>query len=113
MRYVGSYQPIAYVQDLYTARNSGSLDESHEASEPLLSQRNGFDSIPHGGSFNIHSDGRSYSYAYGPGGLRGLLQNHYALGCTVFASIGVFLRHFSWCICLGNSFESRRAHVWL
>lgn len=45
---------------------------------------------PHGGKFALHPD-RSYSYAYGPRGLLGLLHNYFALGCAVFASIGGLL----------------------
>lgn len=41
-----------------------------------------------GGSFTIHSDGHTYSYAYGPKGVAGLKQNRYALLCAFFASIG-------------------------
>lgn len=41
-----------------------------------------------GGTFTIHADGHSYSYAYGPKGLAGLRHNRYALLCAFFASIG-------------------------
>jgi hypothetical protein len=43
-----------------------------------------------GGTLSVHPDGEhySYSYAYGPTGLAGLLANTYALRCAVFASIG-------------------------
>ncbi|KAH9889404.1 general substrate transporter [Cubamyces lactineus] len=44
--------------------------------------------IPHGGVLHVHPDGRSYTYAYGPPGVAGLLHNYYALGCAIFASIG-------------------------
>lgn len=40
--------------------------------------------------FVVHPD-HSYSYAYGPPGILGLLHNYYALGCAVFASIGGLL----------------------
>jgi hypothetical protein len=41
-----------------------------------------------GGTFTIHPDGCTYSYAYGPKGLAGLQQNRFALLCAFFASIG-------------------------
>ncbi|KAI0272160.1 general substrate transporter [Russula aff. rugulosa BPL654] len=43
-----------------------------------------------GGTLAVHPDGEhySYSYAYGPTGLPGLLANTYALRCAAFASIG-------------------------
>ena len=43
-----------------------------------------------GGTLSVHPDGEhySYSYAYGPTGLAGLLANTYALRCAAFASIG-------------------------
>lgn len=44
-----------------------------------------------GGTFIVHPDGHSYTYAYGPKGLTGLLHNYYALGCAVFVSIGGLL----------------------
>ncbi len=43
--------------------------------------------IPHGGTLHVRPDG-SYTYAYGPPGVAGLLHNYYALGCATFASIG-------------------------
>ncbi|KAH7921651.1 general substrate transporter [Leucogyrophana mollusca] len=48
---------------------------------------------PHGGHLTVHPHPDStstpaYTYAYGPGGVRGLLANRYTLGCAVFASIG-------------------------
>ena len=36
----------------------------------------------------MHPDDGTYTYAYGPGGIAGLLHNYYALGCAIFASIG-------------------------
>ena len=47
-------------------------------------------STPHGGLFIQHSD-HTYSYAYGPKGILGLIYNYYALGCAIFASIGGLL----------------------
>ena len=44
----------------------------------------------HDGVLVVHPD-RSYSYAYGPQGLPGLLHNYFALGCAIFASIGGLL----------------------
>ncbi|KZT05381.1 general substrate transporter [Laetiporus sulphureus 93-53] len=61
--------------------------ETPESSEPLLSPENAF----HGGTLVLHKDGRGYTYAYGPKGLKGLLHNYYALGCAVFVSIGGLL----------------------
>lgn len=59
------------------------------ASESLLERRRGSSrSTPYGGSVTVHADGQGYSYSYGPSGLSGLLNNYYALGCSVFASIG-------------------------
>ncbi|EMD32938.1 hypothetical protein CERSUDRAFT_118367 [Gelatoporia subvermispora B] len=58
-----------------------------DISQPLLSSTP-HHRIPHGGFLTLHADGHSYTYAYGPGGIRGLLHNYYALGCAVFASIG-------------------------
>lgn len=43
---------------------------------------------PHGGSLSIDAKGDSYSYAYGPPGVTGLLRSRYAAGCALFASIG-------------------------
>lgn len=40
------------------------------------------------GTFTLHSDGKSYTYNYGPRGLPGLLHNSYALLCAFFASLG-------------------------
>ncbi|KAG6907339.1 hypothetical protein DXG01_009296 [Tephrocybe rancida] len=54
------------------------------AQEPLLSQGN----PKLRGTFNLHQDGHTYSYSYGPKGLAGLLHNYYALLCAFFASIG-------------------------
>jgi len=39
-------------------------------------------------SSNRSADTYSYSYAYGPKGLPGLLHNRYAFLCAFFASIG-------------------------
>ncbi|KAH9920932.1 MFS monosaccharide transporter [Fomitopsis serialis] len=44
-----------------------------------------------GGTLIVHPDGHSYTYAYGPKGLTGLLHNSYALGCATFVSIGGLL----------------------
>ena len=58
-------------------------------SEPLLLSRRGITrSVSYRGSVTVHPDGQGYSYSYGPSGLSGLLNNYYALGCSVFASIG-------------------------
>jgi len=65
--------------------------EERSASESLLEQRRRLVvKTPRGGSLTIQPDGNSYSYSYyyGPGGLTGLLRNHYAAGCAIFASIG-------------------------
>ncbi|TBU31069.1 hypothetical protein BD311DRAFT_146026 [Dichomitus squalens] len=43
--------------------------------------------IPREGVLHVHPDG-TYTYAYGPTGIAGLVHNYYALGCAVFASIG-------------------------
>ncbi len=71
--------------------------EAGDASSPLLPPS---ESSSHtkqlglnlrGGTLSVHPDGEqhySYSYAYGPTGLAGLLANTYALRCAVFASIG-------------------------
>ncbi|OCH90574.1 general substrate transporter [Obba rivulosa] len=68
------------------------MDDSHFASgdisQPLLLSSSSRRRIPHGGILTPHPDGDNYTYAYGPGGIRGLLRNYYALGCAVFASIG-------------------------
>ncbi|KAG6880099.1 hypothetical protein C0992_006373 [Termitomyces sp. T32_za158] len=40
------------------------------------------------GTFQLHSDGHSYSYSYGPRGVVGLLHNYYAFLCAFFASLG-------------------------
>lgn len=45
----------------------------------------------HGGYLKLAEDGRSYTYAYGPGGLAGLLHNSFALRAAVFASLGGLL----------------------
>lgn len=45
---------------------------------------------PRGGSLRL-IDEHSYVYAYGPGGLTGLLHNSFALRAAVFASIGGLL----------------------
>ena len=45
----------------------------------------------HGGTLVIHSDGHSYTYSYGPGGLTGLFHNYYAVGCAMFVSVGGLL----------------------
>ncbi|RDB24830.1 putative glucose transporter rco-3 [Hypsizygus marmoreus] len=58
---------------------------SSDAHQPLLSSTR---NTKHGGSFNIHSDGHTYTYSYGPKGIAGLLHNYYALLCAFFASIG-------------------------
>ena len=63
--------------------------EESSAFESLLEHRRGAVlKTPHGGSLFIHADGDSYSYAYGPPGVTGLLRNRYAAGCALFASIG-------------------------
>ena len=43
--------------------------------------------LPNGGTLVIESTGK-YTYAYGPPGLRGLLQNSFAFRCSLFASLG-------------------------
>jgi MFS family permease len=65
--------------------------EERSAFESLLEQRRRLVvKTPRGGSLTIQPDGNSYSYSYyyGPGGFTGLLRNHYAAGCVIFASIG-------------------------
>ncbi|KAH0588550.1 hypothetical protein H2248_004380 [Termitomyces sp. 'cryptogamus'] len=54
------------------------------AREPLLPQRK----TKLRGTFQLHPDGYSYSYSYGPKGVVGLLHNYHALLCAFFASIG-------------------------
>ncbi|KAH9944779.1 MFS monosaccharide transporter [Amylocystis lapponica] len=65
-------------------------DAADISSQPLLPSPDS-DATLHGGSLILHADGHGYTYAYGPGGLPGLLHNRYALGCAVFASIGGLL----------------------
>lgn len=43
--------------------------------------------LPNGGTLVIESSG-NYTYAYGPPGLKGLLQNSLALRCSLFVSLG-------------------------
>lgn len=43
--------------------------------------------LPNGGTLVIKSSGK-YTYAYGPPGLKGLLQNSFAFRCSLFASLG-------------------------
>ena len=45
----------------------------------------------HGGTLKVSEDGRSYTYAYGPPGLTGLLHNSFALRAAIFASLGGLL----------------------
>lgn len=42
--------------------------------------------LSNGGTLVINGD--TYTYAYGPPGLRGLLHNSFAFRCSLFASIG-------------------------
>lgn len=66
-----------------------SANAEDQATEPLLAP-----STPSAGlakvrgTFSLHDDGHGYTYAYGPPGLPGLIRNHYAFACAVFASIG-------------------------
>jgi hypothetical protein len=79
------YQTIPPTDD-DSGRDDANVDQ------PLLSSQtpsgvNRISGLPDKGSFTVHSDG-SIAYAYGPGGLRGLKHNYYALACALFASIG-------------------------
>ncbi|XP_006460576.1 hypothetical protein AGABI2DRAFT_220643 [Agaricus bisporus var. bisporus H97] len=79
------YRTIPQIDD-----DPGSNDV--RADQPFLSSRflsgdSHITSLTNKGSFTTHPDG-SYTYAYGPGGLRGLKHNYYALLCALFASIG-------------------------
>jgi hypothetical protein len=94
---------VAYI--VQTGRDGGyialppSSSESHRISndepshgrdtpsEPLL-PRDSSGRGQHWGTFNLESDGYTYTYNYGPKGLAGLLHNYYALLCAFFASIG-------------------------
>lgn len=58
---------------------------------PVEPQRNVLYTTAHGGSLRLLEDGRSYAYAYGPGGLTGLLRNPFALRAAIFASLGGLL----------------------
>lgn len=72
----------------YANGERGDAEES-SAFESLLEHRRGTTfKTPHGGSLSIHAEGDSYSYAYGPRGITGLLHNRYAAACALFASIG-------------------------
>lgn len=69
--------------------------EADDASSPLLPPSSSHAKLLElnlrGGTLSVRPDGEhhySYSYAYGPTGLTGLLANTYALRCAVFASIG-------------------------
>jgi hypothetical protein len=41
-------------------------------------------------SFALSADGTGYSYAYGPKGIQGLINNYTSFGFVAFASIGYF-----------------------
>ena len=58
------------------------------ASETLLSRRGTSRNTPYRGVVTVSSDGKGYTYSYGPAGLSGLIHNYYALGCAIFASLG-------------------------
>ncbi|KAI0058648.1 general substrate transporter [Artomyces pyxidatus] len=58
--------------------------EEDASTTPLLSSHSDL----RGGTLTVHPDGETYSYAYGPPGLAGLMHNSYGLGCAVFASLG-------------------------
>lgn len=63
--------------------------EGNSEFKSLLERRRGAVlRTPYGGSLSIQPEGDSYSYAYGPRGVAGLLRNRYAAGCALFASIG-------------------------
>lgn len=75
--------------DAYIALPTDPEPNEDTISESLLSRRRGISrSAPYGGSVTVDPNGEGYSYSYGPSGLSGLLNNYYALGCSVFASIG-------------------------
>ncbi|TFK66213.1 general substrate transporter [Pluteus cervinus] len=59
------------------------------SSQPLISSGRSYSRITSDqGTFTVHPDGHTYTYAYGPKGLAGLLHNYYALICACFVSIG-------------------------
>ncbi|TCD66752.1 hypothetical protein EIP91_000993 [Steccherinum ochraceum] len=62
--------------------------EPSQASTHSLLPPETYHATPHGGTLVVHTDGTSYTYAYGPKGLAGLKNNYFALACAVFASIG-------------------------
>jgi len=80
----------AHYVALSTEPTNHSPSTSPIAVAHTLPSGNGVYETPHGGTFVYHSDG-SYTYNYGPRGLAGLLHNHYALSCAIFASIGGLL----------------------
>lgn len=66
---------------------SGDQFSSDLSNEPLL-PRETSSKPARNGSLSIDADGHTYTYTYGPTGLSGLLHNHYAFLCAIFASIG-------------------------
>ncbi|KAL0955572.1 hypothetical protein HGRIS_001810 [Hohenbuehelia grisea] len=71
----------------YSVLSSTPDERNTEASAALLGTGTSKHEL-HGGSLSIDSDGHTYTYSYGPKGLRGLLHNFYALLCAILASIG-------------------------
>ncbi|KAJ7577056.1 hypothetical protein C8J56DRAFT_972215 [Mycena floridula] len=64
------------------ATNGGYVAIGSEPLSPPLTAKNLNNSL-----LRISSDG-TYSYSYGPQGIKGLLTNYYAFLCAIFASIG-------------------------
>ncbi|OBZ69867.1 putative glucose transporter rco-3 [Grifola frondosa] len=78
------YVPIAHESDedvIVPSVEATQRSASHLPSET-------YRATPHNGTLVVHPNGQGYTYAYGPKGLAGLLHNYYALGCTIFVSIG-------------------------
>ncbi|PPR04388.1 hypothetical protein CVT24_013217 [Panaeolus cyanescens] len=77
----GSYAPLTPSSPLLTP--------SRSSSSPITKRAHIETIHVNGGTLTFHStDHTSYSYAYGPSGVKGLLFNKYALGCALFASLG-------------------------
>ena len=83
------YLMIPPSNNAYIALPTEAAPNEDTQSEPFLLRRRGVSrSATYRGSVTVHPNGQGYSYSYGPNGLSGLLNNYYALGCSVFASVG-------------------------
>ena len=82
---------VALTSDSDGQRSPSASSPTPQRSRELYPPEDILYATPHNGVFIVHPAQRSYSYAYGPKGLLGLLHNPYTLGCAVFASIGGLL----------------------